>query len=329
MKCLLPLFFLLYSAYVFGQITFDVENDNVSFRDNFVNTDLSTWTPMQLQFFVPDLSRESTFSGAHVSFVNTATDATTILENGSLKFQEVGGNPFPEDKMRLTKDQLLFVNDASWGVFQANIDGAGAGMLDINNPSGSNRINMNVTADAGTIFTYGTNGNFNAGISTFNGSNRGYIFVSPSGVTAEAGMYIDNADQGIIFGDIKNFRMKQPEKDDTEIWYASIEGPEVAAYDRGTAQLKDGEAFVSFKDHFEVVANTDNMTVIVTPLEWDTYGLAVIEKTEKGFKVKELKGGKGNFQFDWEVKCVRRGKENYQVERASNPELDLKPQRKF
>ena len=57
------------------------------------------------------------------------------------------------------------------------------------------------------------------------------------------------------------------------------------------------------------------MTVILTPLSASSEGLAVIEKTTSGFKVKELRSGTGNYSFDWEVKCVRQGFENYQVVR--------------
>jgi hypothetical protein len=112
--------------------------------------------------------------------------------------------------------------------------------------------------------------------------------------------------------------MDHPEKADKEIWYASLEGPEAGAYVRGTSSLKQGEAFVEFPDHFKMVANMESMTVILTPLHWDTFGLAVIEKNENGFRVKELKGGTGDFSFDWEVKCVRKGFENYEVIKQKN-----------
>lgn len=316
-----------FSICLSGQISFDIDNNHVSFTDNFTNGEFSHWIPLQIQFFEDDLSRESTFASNLLQFVNTATNATTFLENGALKIQEVGGNPFPEDKMSLTKDELRFINGASWNVLRAMVDGGGAGKFNIYNSSGANRMEMGVFSDRGTLRVYGNDGSLNAGISAFNGSNRGYIFVSPTAFTAAAGMYIDGSDQGILFADIKNFRMAHPSEEDTEIWYASIEGPEVAAYDRGTAQLKNGEAFVSFKDHFIVVASTDQMTVTVTPLEWDTYGLAVVEKTREGFRVKELKGGSGNFEFDWEVKCVRTGKQDYEVVRQRDPGLDPVPGR--
>jgi hypothetical protein len=57
------------------------------------------------------------------------------------------------------------------------------------------------------------------------------------------------------------------------------------------------------------------MTVILTPLSAESEGLAVVEKTAHGFKIKELRHGNGEYAFDWEVKCVRKGFEDYRVYR--------------
>jgi hypothetical protein len=84
-------------------------------------------------------------------------------------------------------------------------------------------------------------------------------------------------------------------------------------YERGTATLKNGETFITFSEYFELAVNPTTMTVSLTPQYWDTFGLAVVEKTPKGIRVKELKGGKGNFTFDWEVKGLRKGFEDFQV----------------
>lgn len=118
-----------------------------------------------------------------------------------------------------------------------------------------------------------------------------------------------------IQADVKNFSIPHPLNPSKSIVYACIEGPEAAAYERGTAKLINGEAFIPYSDHFALVINAQTLTVHVTPLFDDTFGLAVVEKTEKGFKVRELKGGKGNFSFDWEAKAVRKGYENYQAVR--------------
>ena len=126
-------------------------------------------------------------------------------------------------------------------------------------------------------------------------------------------MYVNASGQGQIFADVKNFKMDHPTDAGKSLWYASLEGPEAAAYERGTATLKDGEIFIQYTDHYKIVANTSSTTVLLTPHSADTYGLAVIEKRIDGFKVKELKNGNGNFSFDWEVKAVRKGFENYEV----------------
>lgn len=172
--------------------------------------------------------------------------------------------------------------------------------------------------NTGAVFTAGENGslNFFAGHNSFsdnpNAVDRGYIAVANENSLHMAGIMVNDTGQGVVFGDIKNFRMDDPKDPSKEIWYASIEGPEAAAYTRGTATLENGEAFVPFPEHFRSVANPGTMTVILTPMSADTYGLAVVEKTGAGIRVKELKGGAGNFGFDWEVKCVRKGYENYQ-----------------
>lgn len=64
--------------------------------------------------------------------------------------------------------------------------------------------------------------------------------------------------------------------------------------------------------------NPETVTVILTPHSADTYGLAVVEKTAEGIRVRELRGGRGNFGFDYEVKGVRKGYEDYRVIRDAS-----------
>lgn len=177
---------------------------------------------------------------------------------------------------------------------------------------------------AGNIRTHGpnTSTNFAVGHLTTN-ANHGYISVMDAHSNSKAGMYVNSSGQGQIFADIKNFRMDHPENEDSSIWYASLEGPEAGAYERGTGSLSDGEVFISYSDHYRMVANTNTVTIQLTPHSADTYGLAVIEKSSGGFKVKELKGGTGNFSFDWEVKAIRKGFENYEVIRLNSNEDHL------
>ena len=124
--------------------------------------------------------------------------------------------------------------------------------------------------------------------------------------------------QGVVAANMKNFFMDHPTDESKQIWYASIEGPEAAAYERGTAKLENGEAFIPFTEHFELVINPETMTVNLTPNSAESLGLAVVEKTEKGIRVKELYQGTGNYEFDWEVKAVRKGYEDYRVIRPKS-----------
>ncbi|HOY21072.1 MAG TPA: hypothetical protein PLC89_27415, partial [Haliscomenobacter sp.] len=173
----------------------------------------------------------------------------------------------------------------------------------------------------------GRNAENNGYIGTFNGANgqqvtmlaniagqpsKGYIAVFNSGLV-KAYMAIDNANRGFVAADLKNFRMDDPDNSNREIWYASIEGPEAAAYARGTGTLKKGTAEIKFDRYFEVLATPNTMTVVLTALSAKSEGLAVVKKTAQGFVVQELRKGKGNYSFDWEVKCVRKGYEDYRV----------------
>lgn len=145
----------------------------------------------------------------------------------------------------------------------------------------------------------------------------GGVYVLDENSNRKAGVDIDPiTGQGVVWGDVKNFRMDHPEDDAKEIVYASLEGPEAAAYARGTAQLTNGRTFVEFPDHFALVANPETMTVILTPQYSQTFGVAVVEKTDRGFYVEELMNGKQGFEFDWEVKCVRKGYEDFKVVRT-------------
>ncbi|MEM7035927.1 MAG: hypothetical protein AAF570_03035 [Bacteroidota bacterium] len=175
------------------------------------------------------------------------------------------------------------------------------------------------TSGAGLLVVDGPNGNLNANITFLSGTeNHGFIGAYDNGGNVEAGVYVDASGQGIVFGDVKNFRMEHPTQQGKEIWYASLEGPEAGAYDRGTAHLQNGTATIQFSNHFQHVANHTTLTVVVTPLDGSSKGLAVIEKTAQGFKVVELLNGTGTYDFDWEVKAVRKGHENYRVIRDAS-----------
>ena len=169
-------------------------------------------------------------------------------------------------------------------------------------------------SDAGIVYTAGRNG-FNNVILTYlrDYPDNGYVGVYDNTGTMQAGMYVDETGRGVFFKDQNSFRMEHPTEKDKDIWYTSIEGPEAAAYERGTAELVNGEAFIPYSETFGIVINPNTVTVQLTAQSAESLGLAVVEKTATGFKVKELMKGTGNYAFDWEVKGVRKGYEDYKV----------------
>lgn len=173
--------------------------------------------------------------------------------------------------------------------------------------------------NAGLINAYGENGNLNFRVVNLNGyPNNGYISVHDASGVEQAGIFVNASGQGVVFGDVKNFRIPYPGDPEKEIWYASVEGPEAAAYVRGTGTISNGSGQVVFPDHFSKIVNPSTLTIIITPLSASSKGMAVVEKTTNGFKVQELLEGKGSYQFDWEAKAVRQGHENYQPVRSNN-----------
>lgn len=189
------------------------------------------------------------------------------------------------------------------------------GRMALYNEDGNSRLNFYVSEEEGGIIAAdGPNGNLNVLMTFLVGSpNHGHMAVYDASGEQQAGMYIDNFGRGVIFKDINSFRMEHPEDMEKEIVYACIEGPEAGAYSRGTSELSDGEAWVTFPEHFQTVINAGHLTITVTSQSAETYGLAVVERSETGFRVKELAKGQGNFKFDWIAMAVRKGYEDFEV----------------
>lgn len=228
------------------------------------------------------------------------------------------------------------------GAVSTTSDGRNRGQMSVFNESGNTRavIRSHPTElGVGEIVTFGTNNSANVslGVDASNtaGRSRGAIRIWDENGNIGVRLGVDVLGRGTITaygtgglpnpGGIKNFRMPHPTRADKDIVYACIEGPEAAAYERGTVQLVNGEAEVTFSEHFEIVANPTTMTILTSPWSADSKGLAVVERTATGFKIKELHGGTGNYNVDWEVKAVRKGWEDYQPirdreqENAPNP----------
>ena len=194
------------------------------------------------------------------------------------------------------------------------------GEIVLRNSAGDRKARIYSGNDGGIMRFYGNNDNLNIQLTHGASSlgNAGLLYLYDENGSHQVGMYVDGT-EGNVFADVKSFRMDYPGRPGKEIWYACLEGPEAAAYERGTATLVDGRAEIRFSTHFELVANPETMTVILTPGDADSKGLAVIEKHADRIVVQELFTGQGNYSFDWEVKCVRKGYEDFQIVRDVLP----------
>jgi len=143
----------------------------------------------------------------------------------------------------------------------------------------------------------------------------GLIGVGTGGWPAIAKMYVNTSGEGVVAADVKNFVSPNPIDPREDIWYACVEGPEAAMYVRGTGRLVDGRATIELPDHFRDLAAEDGLTVQLTPRNFDSLGLGAVVRGLDLIEVGELHGGRGNYEFDWEVKAVRRAHQDYQVTR--------------
>ena len=241
--------------------------------------------------------------------------ASTTLGNSAIydKGGNVGiGETSPVVKLDVEGDIL------SSGVSHLWASAAGGGITSYHN-SGYERGTLAVNSvEAGGLYLYDNSGTDMVDITSEISGKNGMISLYDAAGNIRVQL---RASDGAIIGDIKSFKMEHPLNSNLEIYYASIEGPEAAAYTRGTAKLVNGEAIVKLPEHFALVVNDKTLTVQVTPLSADSEGLAVVKKSAEEIVVKELRGGRGNYDFDYMVQGVRKGFEDFQVIRDKQPSV--------
>lgn len=111
---------------------------------------------------------------------------------------------------------------------------------------------------------------------------------------------------GTITGTTKNFQIDHPLDPQSKLLvHSALEGPEVAVYYRGEAQLIDGEVSISLPSYFEALTRKEQRTVQLTSIKgWAP--LYVADEIRDGqFAVRVAAGGNPAQRFYWEVKAVR------------------------
>ncbi|MBW4631784.1 MAG: hypothetical protein KME30_07730 [Iphinoe sp. HA4291-MV1] len=180
---------------------------------------------------------------------------------------------------------------------------AGAGFIGTKTKDGTPAVQINTFGNSdGSIQVFGGDGKLGAWI-----TGNGFVGVYDKDGQAKAWMSSD----GSINAVIKNFVIPHPQDESKNIIYAAIEGPECAAYIRGKATLSRGQAEIVFPDHFSLVVNPTTLTIQLTPRSAESKGLAVIDQSERGFSVRELWQGEGEYEFDYFVAGVRQGLEDF------------------
>lgn len=251
--------------------------------------------------------------------IEADTDNINENDNPRVQFSQDGGQVIGRLGYRTGLNHLELVNETNGDIY-LGANNADVMRLRSNSvisvyKSGATLLNMGPTGtDNGAVEIFGPNGNLNLLMSNPGGQpNRGLIQIYDESQQAQVGMYVNSSGQGLMFADVKNFRSENPNQPGTEIWYACPEGPEAAAYVRGTARLSNGRVEIPFPDHFIAVTSGQGITATLTPLSAESRGLAVVEKGPRRIVVQELAGGKGNYEFDYMVMAVRSGYEDYQV----------------
>lgn len=146
--------------------------------------------------------------------------------------------------------------------------------------------------------------------------NSGIMFIgmlNTAGSIATGGVQRATPNNVTIYGTTKSFVEVNPDDPRTDIWYASLEGPEAAMYCRGSGTLVNGRARIDLPDHFRALAQEGTLTVLLTPNSFETPGLGFGKKSLDGIEVGELNNGQGNYDFDWEVKAVRKRTKDFKV----------------
>jgi len=176
---------------------------------------------------------------------------------------------------------------------------------------GNLKVVLGQTGGHGRVSVFNESGDLTSAMSRL-GDGRTFISVIESGIL-HAGFITELNGIGTMFAEAKFFVVPRPDDPATDIVYGCIEGPELAIYARGVGRLVDGRARIELPEHFRVLAVEDGLTVQLTPRSFNSKGLAAGARGLDGIEVGELHGGRGNYDFDWEVKAVRRAHQDHQV----------------
>lgn len=124
-----------------------------------------------------------------------------------------------------------------------------------------------------------------------------------------------------VTANIKNFvEIVDTPDGERAVVYTAVESARVRTEVSGIAQLENGRAVVELPDRFGYVVNDEEPLVVqVTP--YGGPGLRVVERTTDHIVVEPV-DGRGNHEFAYTVKGVRKGYEEFEVVRSVDSVAD-------
>lgn len=146
----------------------------------------------------------------------------------------------------------------------------------------------------------------------------GFRFVNQMG-GGTVGNQIIVGEDWTINASTKNFLINHPLYPEThELVHSTLEGPEIAVFYRGEAELSGGETRITLPAYFEALTRKENRTVLLTPkfeegIKVST--LAASEVKDGKFTVKMIDSNNPSQKFYWEVKAIRADVGILEVER--------------
>jgi len=134
---------------------------------------------------------------------------------------------------------------------------------------------------------------------------------------------------GTLSATTKNFVIDYPlDPENKQLVHSTLEGPEIAVFYRGEAQLENGKVEVKLPDYFEALTRKDGRTVLLTP-KFDNLDEPISQLAASGvengkFQAKSIDNNSPNQKFYWEVKAVRADVLPLEVERVKTEKERVK-----
>lgn len=248
-------------------------------------------------------------SGAVLNHIAIGIDPSPVEGIGDITFPysyETIGTIDPRHNLRLHSGQAIYFHNGNSQKPSVIFD-----------KEGNTTLNNQLTI-------YGTTTKFMGLAGGFHWITVGGDSINTHGIL---GLYYDPNDdfktQLYVSGKLsaiqKNFIIDHPlDPEHKQLVHSSLEGPEVAVFYRGEAQLLDGRIEIALPNYFEALTRKEGRSILLTPkfeINESTSAIACSEIVDGRFNVKMIDEKNASQKFYWEVKALRADIPLLEVER--------------